>query len=521
MKMKKIILGLAVSATMLTTSCDMDTTNYGIIDQGNAIESVDDCHSFVNGIYTYLRAKGSGTWLNNQDIQMDQFVGLVDNGNRHGLMSDGTFTASDQDLTNLFYNLYIQVKAANYFVPKADALLENPAISDTDKARIKYYKATAMFARAYAYWYLFDKYVDYKESDLDAPAKGLPIELTYNPSGDRSTYVGRSTIRETVTYINGQLKDAYDLMTEYETNVSAANCNPNAIYVSSYAIAALQARFALLTEDYATALDKAELVINSDKYELCDIDAYADMWVNDESSELILVGSAQRGEGGVDVGTAYYTNNRKETSDYIPTFDVLMSYDDGDCRFDAFFELYDMVVGGNNYYAFAFTKFPGNPALDTNTGVNSCLQKAKLFRLSEMYLVAAEAAAMPGTQKNETKANSYLNDLRTKRIQGYEAVTYSGNALINAIRAERGKELIGEGFRLSDIRRWGNGFTREAGFENFAGTSLAPLADIMEVVLNKTNNVSYQAGDYRLIWPIPTREMQINPQLAGQQNPRY
>lgn len=505
---------------MLTTSCDMNTENYGVIDQGNAIESVEDCEMYINGIYTYLRAKGAGTWLNNQDIQMDQFVGLVDNGNRHGIMSDGTFTASDNDLTTLFYNLYIQIKAANYFVPKVDVLLENPDISDADKAQMKYYKATAMFARAYAYWYLFDKYVDYKASELDAPAKGLPIETTYNPSGDRSTYVGRSTIRETVDYINGQLTESYNLMKEYETNVSAANCNPNSIYVSSYAIAALQARFALLTEDYTTALSKAELVINSGNYDLCNVSNYADMWVNDEGPELIFVGSAQRGEGGVDVGTAYYTNNKKETSDYIPTFDVLMSYDDGDVRFESFFEAYQMVISGNEYVAFAFTKFPGNPVLDTNTGVNSCLNKAKLFRLSELYLIAAEAAAL-APAKDETKANAYLNDLRDKRIVNYDPVTYSGNALVNAIREERGKELIGEGFRLSDLRRWGNGFTREAGFENFAGSQLAVLADIMEVVLNKTNNVSYQPGDHRFIWPIPTREMQTNPQLAGQQNPGY
>lgn len=509
-----------MSAAVLTTSCDMDTTNFGTIDQGNAIESVEDCQSFTNGILSYLRAKGSGTWLNNQDIQMDQFVGLVDNGNRHGIMSDGTLTASDNDLTTLFYNLYIQVKAANYFVPKADALLENPEISDADKAQIKYYKATAMFARAYAYWYLFDKYVDYKAADLDAEGKGLPIETSYNPSGDRATYVGRSTIRETVEYVNGQLKDAYDLMKEYETNVSAANCNPNAIYVSSYAIAALQARFALLTQDYTTALDKAELVINSGNYELCEIAAYKDMWINDESTELIFVGSAKKGEGGVDVGTAYYANNKKETSDYIPTYDVLTSYGNGDCRFEAFFELYDMTISGSSYYAYAFTKFPGNPALNTLEGVNACLNKAKLFRLSEMYLVAAEAAAM-ATPKNETKANAYLNDLRAKRIENYEPLSYSGANLVNAIRAERGKELIGEGFRLSDLRRWGNGFTREAGFEHFSGTQLAPLADIMDVVLNKTNNVKYQPNDYRFIWPIPTREMQTNPQIAGQQNPGY
>lgn len=509
-----------MSAALLTTSCDMDTTNYGVIDQGNAIETVDDCEKFVNGILGHLRAKGSGTWLNNQDIQMDQFVGLVDNGNRHGLMSLGTFNASDDDLTTLWYNLYIEIRDGNYFIPRVDELIESGDFSTQEVELLKYYKATAKFSRAYAYWYLFDKYVKYDASELDAPAKGLPIQTNWVASGDRATYVGRSTIKETVTYINNELTEAYDLMKEYEDNVSSENCNPNSVYVSSYAIAALQARFALLTQDYATALAKAELVIKSPKYGLAKGSAYSQMWVNDEGPELIFVGAAEKGTGGVDIGTAYYQNNKKNTSDYIPTADVILSYDEGDVRFDSFFELYDMTISGENYYAYAFTKFPGNPALNTNASVNSCLNKAKLFRLSEMYLVAAEAAAM-GSPKDETKANSYLNDLRDARITGYSATTLSGNALIKAIQDERGKELIGEGFRLSDLRRWGNGFTRKAGFDIFMGTDMEPLAYIMDAIQNTTNNVSYTPDYFRFVWPIPLRDMQTNPQLAGQQNPGY
>lgn len=519
--MKKIYLGLLMSVAAITSSCDMDTTNYGVIDQGNAIETLDDCQAFVNGIYTHLRAKGSGTWLTMQDIQMDQFVGLVDNGNRMGSISTGKFNATEENFATLFYNLYIQIRDANYFVPKAEAMIASGNFSDADCETLNYYIATAKFSRAYAYWYLFDKWVDYKAADLDAAGKGLPIETNPVATGDRATYVGRSTIRETVKYINDELTDAFNKMTEYETNVSAANCNPNAIYVSSYTIAALQARFALLTEDYTTALAKAEYVINSGKYPLATGDDYINMWTKDEGSELLFVGWAQKGTGGMSIGTAYYTNNKKETSDYIPTADVILSYGNGDVRFDAFFELYSMTVNNDNYYAYAFSKYPGNPELNTKEGVNSCLQKSKLFRSSEMYLVAAEAA-VSGTPKDEAKANQYLNDLRAARIEGYSAVTSSGAALVKAIREERGKELIGEGFRLSDLRRWGNGFTREAGFDIFMGDDdLEPLAYIMEVVSNQTNNVSYQPTNYHFVWPIPTREIQANPQLAGQQNPGY
>jgi hypothetical protein len=34
-------------------------------------------------------------------------------------------------------------------------------------------------------------------------------------------------------------------------------------------------------------------------------------------------------------------------------------------------------------------------------------------------------------------------------------------------------------------------------------------------------NLSYAAGDYRFVWPIPSDEIQVNPQLEGQQNPGY
>lgn len=519
--MKKIYLGFLMSAAMLTTSCDMDTTNFGVIDQSTYILTMDDCQSFVNGMYAHMRNKCGSNYLFFPDVQMDQFIGLSDNGNRGGVLSLGQLRPGDTDMANIYYNLYIQVNDANYFVPRVDALIESGNFTDEEVELLKYYKGTAMFSRAYAYWYLFDKYVNYNAADLDAPGKGLQIEKEYHPSGNRATYVGRSTIRESVQYVTDELTEAYNLIRGYEMAVSTQYCAPNAARVSSYTVAALHSRFALLCQDYKTAAEKAELVINSGNYELADASQYADMWVNDEGPELLFVPYAAPGTGGQEIGPNYYRNNQKNSSDYIPVADVVLAYGDGDVRFDAFFELYQpMVVAGEDYYAFAFTKFPGNPALNTGT-TNAMLNKGKPFRLSELYLIAAEAYASDGAQKNETKANAYLNDLRSARIEGYTTQNYTGAVLQAQIRDERGKELIGEGFRLSDLRRWGQGFTREAGFDVFMGTSMSPLAYIMDVITTAGNNITYQPDDYRFVWPIPTREMQVNPQLNGQQNPRY
>lgn len=136
--------------------------------------------------------------------------------------------------------------------------------------------------------------------------------------------------------------------------------------------------------------------------------------------------------------------------------------------------------------------------------------KPKPFRLSEQYLILAEAAV---ESNQATIANNALTALRQKRISGYQPVNYTDSQLRQQIRDERSKELIGEGFRMSDLRRWNLGFTRDGNY------TYNP--DVKNIMVYAGLQVSYNPGDYRYVWPIPADEMEINPQLAGQQNPGY
>ncbi|MDE6757553.1 MAG: RagB/SusD family nutrient uptake outer membrane protein, partial [Muribaculaceae bacterium] len=155
-------------------------------------------------------------------------------------------------------------------------------------------------------------------------------------------------------------------------------------------------------------------------------------------------------------------------------------------------------------------KFPGHPALKHPPGTVNLMNRPKAFRLSELYLILAEAAA---NNNDATTANAALNTLRSNRIENYVEASYSGQNLINEIRAERTKELIGEGFRMSDLRRWNQGFSRDYSH---------PENPAIEDILVPTGAlVVYQPGDYRYTWPIPSAEISVNPQLKGQQNPGY
>lgn len=515
--MKKIYIAALLLAAGAFTSCDMDLERPGVIDSSNGLQTKVDCQKFLNGIYSGLRASTAGEYIAVPEFQADMFQATVVNGNNYGDFAFGSVTPSTGEIEDQFYGTYNNIANINYFLPRAQAIIEANTLSDADNAEIEMMIGVAKFARAYYNTFLFDRYCQaYSEEKAETPALGIPLVDEYNPTPDRGSYPGRSSMKETITFINNDLAEAYSLLKSYEDNVSKAACAPNAYTISSYAVEALQARVALLTADYDTAIAKAEDVINSGIYSLCSLNDYAKMWLNDASTELIFVpyGSKDEAASVPATGGIWLYSNAKNTSYFIPSSEAVAQYATRDVRSTAFFDEYGIVCNGEEIDAPVFNKFPGNPEVWTTTS-NNLKNKPKPFRLSELYLIAAEAYDVKGDAAN---ANKYINALRQNRISLYLPQNMSGNTLTEAIRTERCKELLGEGFRLSDLKRWGVGFTRtcdygeiDSWYDGVGTTLLYP----------RSRTLSYSAGDYRYVWPLPQAEMEVNPQLKGQQNPGY
>jgi hypothetical protein len=509
--MKKILYTvLALGLTL--TSCGMDEYQPGTKTDLQSLQTADDCSQFRNGFYSNLRAITSGDYVTYTDLEMDHFIGLRGNGSRGVTVNTAQINSATSAMQTIYGGVYSAMKNVNFFLDNVPELLENGKFTEAEATQVKRYIGEAKFVRAYFYIYLFDHFCQaYKPAIADTEGLGLQIQLTYDPTGVTSKYPGRSTMKETADVINNDLQDAYDALKEYE-ETDASQLAPNASYLSSMAVAALQARWALLTQDYTTAISKAQEVINSGLYELASGNEYKAMWSDDNGPELIFVpyvDSSESANIGSFMDAFAYTAQYPTRVDYLPTEATLYQYDDNDVRFDAFFTpLFDMQIEDTKADAYVFYKFPGNPSLVS--GTNEYKNKPKPFRLSEQYLILAEAAAAT----NQTAvANKALNDLRAQRITGYTEATYSGDALINQIREERDIELIGEGFRMSDLRRWGLGFSRSTAY------NINPIVE--DLWLSSSANTAFTAGDYRYTWPIPAREMQITPALAGQQNPGY
>ncbi len=526
--MKKIFLSL-VACAGLFTSCDMDTTQYGALE-----DTVELDFNFVTqnrnySVYSSLRSMSVGSWIYSEELQLDGFIGLSTNGARGMNMADGSINSATSEPTAMFQSCYSRIAQINFTLEKIALLMEDPGTSDDEMAQLKRYVAECKFARAYCYFFLFDHFcTTYNEADGDKPAMGLQLVTVYAPTVDSSKYPGRSTQNETLELINGDLKDAFDGLVEYEENVNRDNISAGAMYISSYAVAALQARVALVTSKYDTAIKKADYVIGNTNYQLATGDNYIAMWSDENVDELIFApyyDSKEISSGtavSTSIGWNYWWPGNTAQCDYIPTENTvfnLAEYVDAegyqnDVRFYAFLANAPIQVEAGTVKGFLFYKYPGNPSLNPSSTTNYYINTPKPFRLSEQYLIKAEAAAMSG---NTVVAKEAIEALVNARLydpeNGAPDFDMSSSDLLAFIRNERTKELLGEGFRLSDLRRWKQGFDRNQPY-----TLDATIAANRSVV---ALNVRYSDDDYRYVWPIPYEEMNINPQLAGQQNHGY
>ena len=201
-------------------------------------------------------------------------------------------------------------------------------------------------------------------------------------------------------------------------------------------------------------------------------------------------------------------SNTKVNPDFLPTKTVLDLYDQtNDLRFAAYFKKGSMNFSSGSPQLYYCSKYPGNPLYCT--GNTQFINAPKILRIAEMYLILAEAYK---ESNDETNALSYLNALRSKRIAGYTDQTYSGTALTNEIRKERQRELYMEGYRLWDLKRYGIGLS---------GRTPQDGTYVYQNGGANSTEISKEASDFRFVWPIPTHEINANPQMKDQQNEGY
>lgn len=478
----RTLLLLGLIASLVSCKGFLDTEPTDRVVGETALKTLYDASVAVNGIYkdmkyqdyygTYIQLMGDQRGDNIQPKAMSTgWVQLYTLG----------YESESSTYFDLWQRCYQTIMRCNTLLANVDKL---EVKNSTESAQKNDYIGQAYAVRALVYFDLTRLYGYPYLKDNGASLGAVIIKGLTSPSESKQP---RATVAKSYEQVLGDLETALPLLSKAK----------NKGHFNYWAARLLQARVYLYKGEWNKAYDAAKDVIDNSPYVLATREQYINYWQEEGTLESILelLVSPQSGIDS-DGGYASYWHNLWHGSPsagatLIPTVSWinLIKSDPNDIR--AQFVRYDSQYDISKAW---LSKFPGNG------GVNFRYNNPKILRLSEAYLIAAEAA-LKGSA-GASVASGYLNVIRKRANPDAPTVT----ATDDLIQIERRKEFIGEGHRFFDQMRIGKSIVRKDGDGyNFAESAGCPA----------TIDWNY----YKIVLPISHTQRKFYPQL--QQNPGY
>lgn len=491
--MKKIFLLITIFSAALFTSCDgfldVAPTNQG--DATKAILNANDAKVAISGL---MRKMGSSDYYGRNFILYADAKGGDLAIRSQGRGNDALYTFNHSATSNAYGGFWAQIYNCILQANNIIMNIEKIEAAGNGSATLSDYKGQALTLRALFYFDLVRLYG--KPYNMDKTSYGVPLVLTTITAKAKPT---RSTVEQVYTQIVKDLTDAEPLLSK------TVGTSTNG-YVTYYANKAIQARVYLHMNNNSLALAAAEAVITSTKYTLYSNANWVASWSKEFGSEAILELGMYANEADLGTGSlGYYLLRKSKVTNAMgyfmgsDAFVARMGEDATDVRKGIMD--YDETYSETGIYRYgSCLKYTGSD-LKGDKGSTSAVN-VKMIRLSEMYLIAAEAA-LP---TDALKASNYLNEIR-KRSPGL-ALSTSSTVTLDMILNEKSKELFAEGQRYWDMIRLNKTIQFN---DNF----------ITPTVIITSRPTSIDRTYYKAILPIPKSELDANPAIASQQNPQY
>lgn len=473
--MKKIYT-LLLTVVLLSSSCSdflnrVPSTSAPV---ETAISNMDDLNNALNGIpYLLVSARMSYTSdfgiyadLKGEDFSPKNAV------NQSGTIARYQVGKYDYESSIAYGNFYQAIANVN----KILSVIDGVPHSEEEKDEFNDLKGQLYAWRALLHFDLARIFsqIPTAAADINAENSGIVLSTTTYPID----YIGtRSTLKETYDQIIEDFTTALPLLTK----------NTHNGYINYWAALALRSRAYLYYGKNAEALKDAKEVIGTNQYKLYTTENYVKVWqqeFTDESLfELITTDTYNPQRNGM----GYYCDADGYAEcmfvESAPLYTYLTTHPE-----DIRSKMIKKQEGVNPATQKPYT-YPGSfpakyPGREQNLYVNS----PKVIRLSEVYLIAAEAA-LKTSQGNPAE---YINELRKHRIEGYQNV---GSVTLDDILAERRYELFAENHYAFDM--WRN-----------------------KKSVNNTNVGEVKYNDYRTVFPIPQDEIDVSKGKLAQ-NPEY
>ena len=334
------------------------------------------------------------------------------------------------------------------WIAEANSIIAQKSQVTGDAALVNYYVGQAYALRAYSYFMLAQSFArTYKGHESD------PCVPIYNGTAfTGSTGQPRSTVAQVYARIDADITQAVNLLN------GTTQLKPDHI---GYAVAkGLQARIALVKEDWSTAYSAAIAAINASGKSVQDVSAFAGM--NDVTAGNVMWGADIPAQEESTYESLWAHMIADETHYYglrAPKQISKWLYDKMSAN-DTRLNWWKPNTTGSGSDAYIQNKFDVVPGTEWEGDYI-------YMRVEEMYLTAAEAACRRG---QTTTAKNYLNQLMAKRVPGYTCnktgtalgalTTDETGSLLEEILIQRRLELWGEDGRIYTIRRLRQGFER-------------------------------------------------------------
>jgi starch-binding outer membrane protein, SusD/RagB family len=549
---KTLIAGAAALLFMAAASCtDTTVEPKSTVSDDNIFNDPSAYTAFIAKLYAGLAVTGQVGPHGNTDIQtpdegFNQYVRVLwysqEIPTDEAVLGWGdpgvpdlnrwNWGPSNYFLQTFYYRVYYQVQLANEFLRQTtDAKLAERGHTDASLvALVHQYRAEARFLRALSYWHGIDAY-----GDIPLVTDAQPLSATPPPQNTRAE-VYDFVVSELTDIIAGTDLPAQGAATYGRANKWAAEILLANVY--------LNAEVYTGTPHYDLALAAAQNVINSGVYTLDTnitfivatpnppVDAanaaHTDTVIaprvfladNDQSSEMIFPVTSDGTHtqtwggttflihaacGGLMDTRVYGTNGcwaglrlKPQTYNRYTTNDLRASgWINQPWNHDTLQSLSVTSVG-------PFSSGKGAPKFynrraDGTSGSNLTHPDADypMFRLTEAYLIYAEATARGAAGGNAGTALNYVNAIRTRAGLGAWAA-----APLDSVFAERSRELRWEGKRRTDLIRFGL-FTGGSYVWDWKGNAQA----------GTTTDAHFN------LYPIPSNELIANPNMR--QNTGY
>jgi len=496
--LKNLFLIFGVFAGLVACNDAIEIDQPGRLDAEAAFQSVNDLRDGLFGVYDQFDLSPDIAF---QSIFTDELAIGFDNGGQ-GLADYGFVLNAGSAASEVFWtNGYDQLNAASRLIEAAE-IVEPEA---GEQATYNQILGEAYALRAWGHFILLSYYsTDYADDN----ALSI-INLDFVPTIDQQLL--RNTNGETFALIESDLDLAESLITE-DNGVTR---------IGQDFVTALRARIAAYRQDYAAAANLSDQFVNNKaQYPLATRAEYEAMFLDESDGEVIFKLERTNNDtydGQGTTGSAFaggwagarfaFTGPGVDGSPYFEMGRSLFNLiDPADVRYDVNVHPSSVIdpdyangVGGQDNDILVVNKYPGSEG-------QPLMNDLKIFRVSEMYLIRAEAAVAQG---DLGLAADLIQEIRDARLGTTGTAPSFGSATeaYAAILDERRVELAFEGHRYLDLKRLGS------------RANQGVLKDPVDCAFNGACSLS--ADDYRFTLPLPIVEFNANPGLREQQNPGY